>query len=120
MRDLKSKFHATCPYLYVALAASGAAAVEVVLLPQGRPPLVGRVVQVGVGNVDGLVLRYLPRQRRISRMIKLSGVAKRVLPRLGECFRQIEAEVVINSINKIHQIWEALLWRPLYSENRLE
>ena len=41
-------------------------------------------------------------------------VAKRVLPRLRECSRQVEAEVVSNSSNKIHQTWEALFWRPLY------
>ena len=43
-----------------------------------------------------------------------TGVAKRVLPRLRECSRQVEAEVVSNSSNKIHQTWEALFWRPLY------
>ena len=43
-----------------------------------------------------------------------TGVAKRVLPWLRECFRQVEAEVVSNSSNKIHQTWEALFWRPLY------
>ena len=44
-----------------------------------------------------------------------TGVAKRVLPWLRECSRQVEAEVVSNSSNKIHQTWEALFWRPLYS-----
>ena len=32
-----------------------------------------------------------------------TGVAKRVLPRLQECFRQVEARVVSNSNNKLHQ-----------------
>ena len=34
-----------------------------------------------------------------------TGVAKRVLPRLRECSRQVEAEVVSNSSDKIHQTW---------------
>ena len=38
----------------------------------------------------------------------------RVLPRLPECSRQVEAEVVSNSRNKLHQTLEAFLWRPLY------
>ena len=39
--------------------------------------------------------------------------AKRKRPRLRECSRQVEAEVVSNSSNKIHQTWEPLFWRPL-------
>ena len=39
-------------------------------------------------------------------------IAKRVLPRLRECSRQVEAEVVSNSSNKIHQTWEALCIEP--------
>ena len=42
-----------------------------------------------------------------------TGVAKRVLPTLRESSRQVEAEVVSNSKNKLHQTWEALFWRPL-------
>ena len=42
-----------------------------------------------------------------------NGVAKRVLPRLRECSGQVEAEVISNSSNKIHQTWEALFRRPL-------
>ena len=38
----------------------------------------------------------------------LQGVAKRVLLRLRECCRQVEAEVASSSSNKIHQTWEAL------------
>ena len=41
---------------------------------------------------------------------KYTGIAKRVLPRLRECSRHVEAEVVSNSGNKIHQTWEALFW----------
>ena len=37
-----------------------------------------------------------------------------MLPRLRECSRQVEAEVVNNSSNKIHQTWEALFWQTLY------
>ena len=36
------------------------------------------------------------------------AVAKRVVSRLRECCRQVKAEVVSNSSNKIHQTWEAL------------
>ena len=43
-----------------------------------------------------------------------TGVTKRVLPRLQECSRQVETEVVSNSSNKIQQTWEALFWIPLY------
>ena len=32
---------------------------------------------------------------------------------LRECLKQVEAEVVSNSRNKLHQTWEALFWRPL-------
>ena len=42
-----------------------------------------------------------------------TGVAKRVLPRLRECSRQVEAEVVSNSRNNIHQTWGAIFRRPL-------
>ena len=37
-----------------------------------------------------------------------------MLSRLQECSRQVEAEVVSNSRNKLHQTWKALFWRPLY------
>ena len=40
---------------------------------------------------------------------RTTGVAKRVLPRLWECFRQVEAELISNSSNKIHQTWLAHL-----------
>ena len=43
----------------------------------------------------------------------ITGVAKRVLPRLRECSRQVEAEVVSNSSNNILQTWEALFWQAL-------
>ena len=46
-------------------------------------------------------------------MVGFTGVVKRVLPRLQECARQVEAEVVSNSSNKIHQTWEASFWQPL-------
>ena len=41
-----------------------------------------------------------------------------MLPRLRERSRQVEAEVVSNSSNKVHQTWEALFWRPLYKVTR--
>ena len=43
-----------------------------------------------------------------------TGVIKRGLPRLLECSREVEAEVVSNSSIKIHQTWEALFWRHLH------
>ena len=46
--------------------------------------------------------------------IYCTGVAKRVLPRLRECSRQVEAEVVSNSSNKIHQTWGPPFSRALY------
>ena len=42
-----------------------------------------------------------------------TAVTKRVLPRFRECSRQVEAEVVSNSTNKIYQTWKALFWRSL-------
>ena len=44
-----------------------------------------------------------------------TGLGWNVVPRLRECLRQVEAEVVSNSNNKIHQTWESLFWPPLYS-----
>ena len=44
-----------------------------------------------------------------------TGVAKIVLPRLRECSGQVEAEVVSNSRNKIHQTWESLFGTPMYT-----
>ena len=40
---------------------------------------------------------------------------KRMVPRLGELFRQGQAEVVSNSKNKILATWEPFLCRALYS-----
>ena len=43
-----------------------------------------------------------------------TGIAKlRVLPKFGECSRQVEADVVSNGSYKIHQTWQALFWRTL-------
>ena len=53
------------------------------------------------------------RQSLLSTPVQGSPSA-RVLPRLRECYRQVEAEVVSNSSNEIHQTWEALFWQPLY------
>ena len=44
----------------------------------------------------------------------LQGWAKLPFPRLRECCRQVEAEVVSNSQNKIHQTWERKFSPPLY------
>ena len=33
------------------------------------------------------------------------GIGYKVVPRLRECCRQVEAEVVSNSRNRIHQTW---------------
>ena len=49
--------------------------------------------------------------------INFTGFVKRMLPKLRECSRQVEAEVVRNSSNKIHLTWEALFWRPLYLDH---
>ena len=52
------------------------------------------------------------RARRCSELctcIPNTGNLFKAVPRLGECCRQVEAEEVSNSRNKIHQTWE----RPL-------
>ena len=45
---------------------------------------------------------------------EFTGVAKGVGPRLRECYRQGQAEVVSNSRNKTLQTWSPLVWRHLY------
>ena len=39
-------------------------------------------------------------------LIDYTGNLYKAVPRLGECCRQVEAEEVSNSRNKIHQTWE--------------
>ena len=46
--------------------------------------------------------------------IKFTGAGKIVVPSLRECCRQVEAEEVSNSRNKIHQTWGPQFCRPLY------
>ena len=48
-----------------------------------------------------LLDRWQFKQRKLDSQVQ--GLPKRVLPRLLECSRQVEAEVVGNSNNKIHQ-----------------
>ena len=43
-----------------------------------------------------------------------TGLGWNVIPRLRECCRQVEAEVVSNSKNKIHQTWGPPFRRALY------
>ena len=47
-----------------------------------------------------------------------TGLDYKVIPRLRECCRQVEAEVVSNSSNKIHQTWEGPYSRALYIPRR--
>ena len=47
------------------------------------------------------------------------GVAKKVGPRLREHHRRVDAEVVSNSSNKIHQTWEPPFSRALYVASHL-
>ena len=44
-----------------------------------------------------------------------TGQGLEVVPRLREGFRQVEAEVVSDSGNKIHQTWDHFLGPPLYT-----
>ena len=43
-----------------------------------------------------------------------SGLHYKAVPRLRECWRQVEAEVVSNSRNKSHQTWERPFSGDLY------
>ena len=49
-----------------------------------------------------------------------TGTGKSTGPRLREWFRQVEAEVVSNSNNKLHQTWGSWISRPLYSSATAE
>ena len=44
----------------------------------------------------------------------LQSSAKKVIPRLRECYRQLGAEVVSNSSNKLNQTWGPPFRRALY------
>ena len=44
-----------------------------------------------------------------------TGLDYKAGPRLRECYRQVEAEVVDNSRNKVHQIWELPYSLAFYS-----
>ena len=46
-----------------------------------------------------------------------TGLGKKVVPRLCECCRQSQAEVVSKSSNKIHQTWGPPFSQTLYNLN---
>ena len=50
----------------------------------------------------------------ISYMSPLQGWAKKMVPRLRECCRHVEAEATSNSRNKIHQTWRPQFSPSLY------
>ena len=49
----------------------------------------------------------------------LQSSAKKVIPRLRECYRQLGAEVVRNSSNKLNQTWGPPFSRALYVRARV-
>ena len=54
------------------------------------------------------------------RFARLStGLSKKVVPRLRECCRQAQAEVISNSKDKIHQTWDPY-YSPLLHRARLK
>ena len=103
---------------------------EVRAVDDGRPT--GKDVQNSMGKLNlisvhifirSLLMCYLSPDLvyhvpQASCWDRSTEIAKRVLPRLREGSWQVEAEVVSNSSNKIHQTLEALFWPLMYEPKR--
>ena len=61
-----------------------------------------------ITNLQFTVLIYYFLRRRLSKSNISTGLGLKGFPRLREFFRQVEAEMVSNSRNEIHQTWGPL------------